>query len=93
MLTKIKLALRIDSSDLDMDIQETIDAAKADLELSGVIKEKITEKDSLILRAVKIYCKAEYSTDDKEADRYSKSYGMLKNHLCLSKEYTEEVQI
>lgn len=91
MLEKIKLALRIDSDDLDDEIQDTIDAAKADLKLSGVLESKIIDTDSLILRAVKIYCKAEFSTDDKESIRYSNSYNMLKTHLCLSSDYTVEV--
>lgn len=91
MLEKIKLALRVDSDDLDDEIQDTIDAAKADLQLSGVLESKIVETDSLILRAIKIYCKAEFSTDDKESTRYANSYNMLKNHLCLSTDYTVEV--
>lgn len=91
MLDKIKLALRVDSDDLDDEIQDTIDAAKADLKLSGVLESKIIDTDSLILRAIKIYCKAEFSTDDKESTRYYDSYNMLKNHLCLSQDYTVEV--
>lgn len=91
MLEKIKLALRVDSNDLDEEIQDTIDAAKADLILSGIPKNKVVETDILILRAIKIYCKAEFSTDDKESTRYTNSYNMLKIHLCLSQEYTSEV--
>ncbi|MBN1079273.1 head-tail connector protein [Clostridium botulinum] len=88
MLEKIKLALRIDSDSLDDDVQDTINAAKADLKLSGVLESKISDADSLIIRAIKVYCKAEYSTDDKEAIRYKEAYEMLKDHLCLSRDYT-----
>lgn len=91
MLEKIKLSLRVDSDDLDEEIQDTIDACKADLKLSGVLESKILGGDSLILRAVKVFCKSEFSTDDREAERYRKSFQMLKDHLCLSVEYTVEV--
>lgn len=91
MLEKIKLSLRIDSDDLDEEIQDAIDSCKADLKLSGVLESKIVDGDSLILRAVKVFCKSEFSTDDREAERYRKSFQMLKDHLCLSVEYTVEV--
>ena len=88
MLEKIKLALRIDSDDLDEEIQDSIEAARADLKLSGVLEYKIDDSDSLIVRAIKVYCKAEFSTDNTEAERYRKSYEMLKDHLCLSTDYS-----
>lgn len=88
MLEKVKLTLKIDDNSLNEDIKDTIDAAKQDLKLSGVLESKIVDTDSLIIRAIKIYCKAEYSTDDKEASRYLQAYEMLKNHMCLSVDYT-----
>ena len=91
MLEKIKLALRIDSDDLDEEIQDSIEAAKADLKLSGVLEYKIDDSDSLIVRAIKVYCKAEMSTDNVEAERYRKSYEMLRDHLCLSVDYTGDI--
>lgn len=93
MLEKIKLALRIDDDSLDQEIQDTIDAARADLKLSGILGNKIVETDPLIIRAVKTFCKYEFCTDDKEADRYRESYSMIKTHLSLSIEYTTEVII
>jgi len=47
----------------------------------------------LILRAVKTFCKAEYSSDDKEAARYRQSYEMLRNHLTMSIDYNTEVVV
>lgn len=91
MLEKIKLALRVDSDDLDQEIQDVIDSCKADLKLSGVVESKIVDTDSLIIRAVKTFCKAEFTSDNTEAKRYINSYEMLKNHLCLSTDYTIEV--
>ena len=87
-IDSVKLALRVDDDDfLDIDINETIEACKIDMEFSGVSKEKIEDTDSLILRAVKLFCKAEFSTDDKESSRYKDAYETLKIHLVLSSDY------
>ena len=91
MFEKIKLALRIDGTDLDQEIQDNIDAAKADLILCGVLAIKVVDTDPIIVRAIKTFCKAEFSSDDKEATRLKESYEALRNHLCLSVEYTQEV--
>lgn len=91
LIDKVKLALRIDDNSLDEDIQDSINAAQADLKLSGILESKIVETDALIVRAVKVFCKAEFSTDDGESARYKDSYEMLKTHLCLSSDYTIEV--
>ena len=87
MLDKIKLILRIDDNIQDEDIQETIEAAEADLQLCGVDKSRIVDTNPLILRAIKTYCKAEYSTDGKESSRYMDSYCMIRNHLSMSIDY------
>jgi hypothetical protein len=93
MLEKVKIALRVESedTDLDGDIQDTIDAAIADMKLCGIIEEKILETDAIIMRAIKTFCKSEYSTDDKEAKRYKESYEMIRNHLAMSTDYSAEV--
>jgi uncharacterized phage protein (predicted DNA packaging) len=91
LIDKVKLALRFDDDSLDEDIQDSIDAAKADLKLSGVLETKIVDTDPLIVRAIKIYCKSEFSTDEKESIRYRNSYDMLKTHLSLSTDYIVEV--
>lgn len=93
MLEKVKIALRVEAedTDLDGDIQDTIDAAIADMKLCGIIEEKILETDAIIMRAIKTFCKSEYSTDDKEAKRYKESYEMIRNHLAMSTDYSAEV--
>lgn len=80
--------LREDESNTE--ILDLIDAAKADLKLSGVVERKIIESDMLIKRAINLYCKAHYAYDDpKISERFENAYICLKNHLCLSTEYTE----
>lgn len=93
MLQDIKDALRVSGTSLDTEIQDLIDAAKADLQLSGVSETKVNDStDSLIKRAIIIYCRAHFDYDDKAADKLLQSYVMLKTHLTLTEEYsTEEI--
>lgn len=85
MLEKVKLALRIKNNSLDDDIQDYIDAAKQSLNIAGVTL--IDESDPLIIQAVKVYCKANMSNDNIAAERYNKSFEMLKQSLSLCSEY------
>lgn len=87
MLESAKNALRENGNASDAEIQDLIDAAKADLSLSGVHMDKINDYDPIIKRAIILYCKAHYGYDDM-GERFAQSYESLKNHLTLSTEYT-----
>ena len=91
MLEKVKMALRFDDNNLDEEIQDSIDAAIADLKLCGVVESKIVITDPLIIRAIKTFCKSEFSSDEREANRYRYSYEMLRDHLTMSIDYNTEV--
>jgi len=92
MLNDVKDALRASGDDPNIEVQDLIDAAKADLQLSGVHPSKIVDTDPLIKRAVTVYCKANFGYDDpKLSERFQESYTSLKHHLTLSAEYTEAV--
>ncbi|HZW98116.1 MAG TPA: head-tail connector protein [Bacillota bacterium] len=92
MLEDAKTAIRIDGDDSDIEVQDLIYAAKADLQLSGVHKDKIVDTDPLIKRAIIVYCKAHFGYEDpKLTERFQQSYISLKHHLTLSAEYTEVV--
>lgn len=88
LLNDVKDVLRVSGNALDTEIQDLIDAAKVDLQLSGVHPSRIIEADPLIKRAVTVYCKAHFGWDNPEAERFEQSYNMLKAHLTLSAEYT-----
>lgn len=89
MLQDVKDALRVSGDDLDTEILDLIDAAKADLILSGVHKDKVKDNDPLIKRAITVYCKAHFGYEDpKLSERFQESYISLKHHLTLSSEYT-----
>lgn len=89
MLQDVKDALRVNGEDLNNEILDLIESAKADLILSGVNKDKVIDTDPLIKRAIIVYCKANFGYDDVNmATRFEQSYISLKHHLTLSTEYT-----
>ena len=87
MLEKIKKSLRITTDELNEEIEDLIEAAKLDLSISGV--EKIEDDDKLIIRAVTLYCKAQFGYDNPEADRFQQTYDSLKTHLSMSSDYID----
>lgn len=89
LIDDVKDALRVSGSDLNTEVTDLINAAQSDLILSGILAIKATSTtDPLIRRAVVVYCKANFGWDNPEAERFQKSYDMIKQHLCLSQEYT-----
>lgn len=89
MLDDAKTALRVSGAALDTEIQDLIDAAKADLRLTGVHPDRIVDTDPLIKRAITVYCKAHFGYEEPaQAELFMKSYNALKSHLALSQEYT-----
>jgi uncharacterized phage protein (predicted DNA packaging) len=89
MLDDIKDVLRISGTTLNTEVTDLIAAARTDLILSGVLATKAnSDTDALIKRAISTYCKANFGWDNPEAERFQSAYNMLKNHLCLSSEYT-----
>ena len=88
LLDDVRDALRVDGTDLDAEIADLIDAAKADLILSGVSAAKVVDTDPLVKRAVIVYCKANFGYEDPNlSSQFAESYDSLKHHLTLSSEY------
>lgn len=91
MLEDVKTALRISKSQtaFDMEIQDLMQAARLDLHQSGVSSSKTegNQDDALIKRAIITYCKANFGYDNPDADRFQRSYDMLKQHLTLAGDY------
>jgi len=88
MFDAVKLALREPPIELFQEIQGLIDAARADLMLSGVSGEKAnSDNDPLIKRAIIIYCRAHFDYHDASAERLLQSYNLLKSHLSLAEDY------
>lgn len=85
MLEKVKLSLRIKTYKLDDEINDLIEACKIDLSISGVKKTEVT--DPIIQRAIILYCKANFGLDNKDSEKYQKSYELLKQSLKLCGDY------
>lgn len=91
MLQAAKQALRISQNNTAFDDEVTglIDAARADLALSGVLLSKAQDDyDPLIKRAVLTYVKSNFGWDNPDSVKLQESYASLKVHLTLSQEYT-----
>ena len=92
LVLKIKTNIRIKHAALDEDIVDTIEASLSDLDMCGVnvhIKTDSGEADPLILNAVRLFCKVEYTDDPGKAAEYQRRYDALKSCLMMSEKYRE----
>lgn len=87
LLDDVKKALRISNAEYNTEVQDLIDAAKLDLEITGLYKPLILDSDALIKRAITLYCKAHFGYNNPDADRLQEAYSSLKTHLVLSGDY------
>lgn len=88
LLLKIKTSLRISHSVLDEDLSDTIAAGLQDLKICGV--HAADPADPLILNAVKLYCRKEYTDDPVKAAEYQRRYDAMKSCLMMASEYSGE---
>ena len=92
MLEKVKIALRISHSKLDSDINDSIAAAKAELNRLGIHDDYTKEPaDPLIIRAIKTYCLSIYSSDQKAREGYEKSFLYILDCLSKTSKYKEGI--
>ena len=91
VLPKIKTSIRIKHTALDDDIEDTIRAALDDLAVCGVktIELQNGDADPLILNAIKLFCKVEYTDDTAKAAEFQRRYDSLKACLMMSEKYRE----
>lgn len=83
---KMRAALRISNTGeaITAEINDVIEACKADLAAVGV--ETIDETDALIIRAITLFCRAEFNFNGK-GDQYRESYDLQKMSLSLDMDY------
>lgn len=81
MLNKVKTSLRITTTELDDELNDIIEACKADLKLAGI--NNIRESDPLIIRAVIIYAKANFSFS-ADNNKFQQIYDALKCSLRMA---------
>ena len=90
IVDKVKLALRISHNLLDTEISDVITSARQDLKRAGVNSEKAEGDDEIIETAIKTYALVYFASDEKDAERYQKSY--LYQCDCLRKSYPQETE-
>ncbi len=84
-IAKVKTDLRISHSALDGDISDMIDACLRDLEVCGIPAP--SEDDPLVLNAIKLYVRTNYTSDTKDAAAYQKRYDAMKACLMMAEDY------
>lgn len=88
LLEKVKLSARISGDAFDDDVQDMIDSAREELVQSGVSRKMAESSDDpLIIRAMKIYVKANFGIDSPNAYRFQQSFESLKRHLSMAGDY------
>lgn len=85
---KPKLGVTTNDTGIVDEIQDLIDAARADLASVGIAVDKIVDTDPLIKQAITFYTKAHFRYDNPEADRFQRSYDLQKTNLALNSDYT-----
>ena len=89
MIEDVKRELRITNTAYDQEVSDLIEAAKLDLRIPQIDELKILESDPLIQRAIILYCKANFGLDNKDSEKYQKSYDNLAEKLSLSLFYRD----
>lgn len=90
LFTHVKAINRITSDDQGLlgELEELIESAKMDLSMSGIRGDALVPPfDSIIVRAISLYTKANFGFDNPDSDRLMNSYRSLEIHLALSSEY------
>lgn len=84
MLEKVKIALRINHTLLDSDIEDTINTARAEMLRSGVSEEIANSSLDVVEMAIKTYCLFVYANDTKMVDGYFNSWQYQLDNLRKS---------
>lgn len=88
LLAYCKILLRqAKTQAFDEEIKSLISACLLDLSISGVEK----TDDDLIKRAVGIYVKAHFGSENPDREGLIQCYDALKIHLALSQKYGDEL--
>lgn len=88
LLKHCKILLRqATTTAFDEEIETLIEACLLDLKLSGVEK----NDDDLVKRAVGIYVKAHFGSENPDREGLIECYNSLKTHLALSEKYGDEL--
>lgn len=86
MLSIVKMALRLSTDAFDSEISSQIAAAKADLQLAGVVLPEAPENDDLIVMAVTTYVRMHFGAPENYS-QLKASYDEQKAQLISATGY------
>lgn len=96
MLEEAKKSLRITDNDFDDEVRLLIEAAKEDLESSGVASSYFVTKDEeteeeigkidnkLLKLAIILYCKTFFGFDNPDSEKYNNAYEHIKKKVSIT---------
>lgn len=84
-ICKVRQDLRISHRQLDDDLRDQVDACLADLIMCGI--QIPSEEDPIVLNAIKLWCRANYTDDTGKAAAYQARYDALKGSLQMAEGY------
>lgn len=87
LLDRVKVALRIKGDAYNVELEDLVDSALADLGIAGI--DKLSNADPLIRTAVVTYCKLNFGNPD-QANRLKSSYDEQKAQLAMCSDYYYE---
>ena len=85
----LKVHLRISTDALDVEINDLINAAKAELKLIGIPEALVVDTDPLIKRFIVTYCKQYFGYENPDHDLLDRAKNMMMIKFGLSAEYAE----
>lgn len=94
MLSKVKLALLISTTEFDSELTELITAAVLDLNIAGVDNATVVKTeptDALVSRAIISFCAYNFELmhgEESRSDRFKKVYDEQKAQLSMATNYT-----
>lgn len=94
MLSKVKLALLISTTEFDSELTELITAAVLDLNIAGVDNAEVVKtepSDALVSRAIISFCAYNFELmhgEESRSDRFKKIYDEQKAQLSMATNYT-----
>ncbi len=88
MLDKVKITLKITTTDFDSELTDLINAAILDLGIAGILNTGQT--DALVVQAIRTYCRLHWGTP-ADYDDLKSSYDEQKAQMSMNSRYNTVV--
>lgn len=88
MLDDMKIHLRVTSDVYDIEVEDLIAAARADMKRVGIIADKVeSDDDPLVKMAIASYVKARFGFDNSDMDAFNTTYRRCVADMLNSSDY------